>query len=360
MKTHRVSVVGAAFVLTFAYANVASAQRVAHETKGDDTQDTAETANKEAEGPEKGRFHEDEPRINLWIDGVFGFGDVPALNPSPPTTLGVQPTNTLENTHVASDSYIFGGSYKLTESFLVGARLPIVHAAFGPENLEDQRGTTTLGNLELFAAYEKKLTKQLAIIPELGVALPTAPGSELPSGADVAANPAANYDNNANDRFSALQAASAARGLEESALFESHRLGIVPKLELEYKAHGLTIAPYVKWESMISTDKAAEKGYLGEIVGGFLASYRVVKYLDVGVRAWISAAFDKEDHQSNELIVIEPQLRGHIGPIHPTAGLLLPIVPTTGPGNTNNPPTPYQPVFDTRFLALRLSLAATF
>jgi hypothetical protein len=360
MKTSRVGVVGAAFVLTFAYANVASAQRQSHETKGDDTQDTAETANKNEEGPETGRLHEDEPRINLFIDGVFGFGDVPALNPQPPTTLGVQPTNTLENTHVASDSYILGGSYKLTESFQLGARIPIVHAAFGPENLEDQRGSTTLGNLEIWAAYEKKLTKQLAIIPELGVALPTAPGDELPSGADVAANPAANYDNNSLDRFSALQAASAARGLEESALFESHRFGIVPKLELEYKAHKLTIAPYVKWENMFSTTKDAEKSYLGEIVGGFLVSYRVVKFLDVGVRAWISAAFDKEDHQSNELIVVEPQLRAHVGPIHPTVGLLLPIVPTSGPGNTNTPPTPYQPVFDTRFLALRLSLAATF
>ena len=270
MKTHRVSVVGAAFVLTFAYANVASAQKTAHETKGDDTADTAETANKEAEAPESGKEEgeENEPKVNLFIDGVFGFGDVPALNPNPPVTLGTAPSHTLENTLVASDSYIMGGSYRIGKNLTIGARIPIVHAAFGPENLETQRGATTIGNLEIWVAYEKKLTKQLAIIPELGIALPTAVGDELPTGDEVAGDPTKNFDNNANDRFSALQAASASRGLEESALFEAKRLGIIPKIELEYKMKKLTIAPYVKLENLISTQSDVEHRYLGEIVPG--------------------------------------------------------------------------------------------
>ncbi len=361
MKTHRVSVVGAAFVLTFAYANAASAQKTAHETKGDDQADTAETANKDAEGSEGGEEGEEkEPKVNLFIDGVFGFGDVPALNANPPVTLGTSPSHTLENTHVASDSYILGGSYLVAKNLTIGARIPIVHAAFGPENLETQRGATTIGNLEIWAAYEKKLSKQLAIIPELGIALPTAVGDELPTGDDVAANPTANYDNNAYDRFSALQAASASRGLEESALFEAARIGIIPKIELEYKMKKLTIAPYVKLENLISTQSDPEHRYLGEIVPGFLVSYKVIKFLDVGLRGWASIAFDKEDHDNNALIVVEPQLRAHFGPIHPVVGLLLPVFPATAPGNTYNPPTPYDPVFDPRFLALRLSLAATF
>jgi hypothetical protein len=363
MKTHRVSVVGAAFVLTFAYANVASAQKTAHETKGDDQADTAETANKEAEGPEAGEGEEGEekePKVNLFIDGVFGFGDVPALNANPPVTLGTAPTHTLENTHVASDSYILGGSYLIAKNLTIGARVPIVHAAFGPENLETQRGTTTLGNLEIWAAYEKKLTKKLAIIPELGIALPTAVGDELPTGDDVANDPAKNYDNNASDRFSALQAASASRGLEESALFEAHRIGIIPKIELEYKTKKLTIAPYVKLENLISTQSDVEHRYLGEIVPGFLVSYKLIKYLDVGLRGWASIAFDKEDHDNNMEIVVEPQLRGHFGPINPTVGLLLPVFPTKAPDSNYTPGQPYDPIFDPRFIALRIAIGVNF
>jgi hypothetical protein len=359
MKTHRVSVVGAAFILTFAYANVASAEEPKAEGSATVSAGGEAGAEGHAEGGEEDG-EEKEPKVNLFIDGVFGFGDVPALNSNPPVTLGTAPSHTLENTHVASDSYILGGSYLVAKNLTIGARIPIVHAAFGPENLETQRGATTIGNLEIWAAYEKKLSKQLAIIPELGIALPTAVGSELPTGDDVAANPTANYDNNANDRFSALQAASASRGLEESALFEAARIGIIPKIELEYKMKKLTIAPYVKLENLISTQSDPEHRYLGEIVPGFLVSYKVIKFLDVGLRGWASIAFDKEDHDNNALIVVEPQLRAHLGPIHPVVGLLLPVFPATAPGNTYNPPTPYDPVFDPRFLALRLSFAATF
>lgn len=364
MKAQRLHIVGSAFLICLAYANVASAQRQAHETKGDDQTVTvnASTTEESTEKPEgaEGEEEEAEPKLTLGIDGVFGFGDVPALNGTPPTTLGTTPSHTVENTHVASDSYILGLAYRITKNITIGARLPIVHAAFGPEGLETQRGTTTAGNLEIWAAYEKKLTKQLAIIPELGIALPTAVGDELPSGAEVAAEPTKNYDNNANDRFSALQAASASRGFEESALFESKRLGIIPKIEVEYKLRKLTLAPYVKLENLISTTSSAEKGYLGELVPGFLASYGVVKWLDVGLRGWASVAFDKENHDNNALMVVEPQLRGHFGPIHPVVGLLLPFFPTSGPGNTYNPPVPYEPVFDPRFLALRIALTGKF
>ncbi|MEO8878598.1 MAG: hypothetical protein ABI461_23615 [Polyangiaceae bacterium] len=368
MNTQRWSVVGSAFVLCLVYANVASADD-ADKTKDEPTTASASvdvngaSAEKTAEGEpnaEGEEAEEKEPKLNLTIDGVFGFGDVPALNPSPPTTLGTLSTHSLENTHVASDSYILGFGYRIAKDLTIGARIPIVHASFGPEGLQNQRGATTIGNLEIWAAYEKKLTKKLAIIPELGIALPTAAGDELPEGKDVSEDPTKSYDNNAADRFSALQAASASRGLEESALFESKRLGIIPKIELEYKTKKLTIAPYVKLENMIATSSSLEKGYLGEIVPGFLASYSVVKWLDVGLRGWASIAFDKENHDNNALIVVEPQLRAHIGPIHPVVGLLLPIFPTAAPGNTYNPPQPYEPVFDPRFLALRLALTGSF
>ena len=361
MKLERWSLVGAAFVLGISYAPRAHAEgagaSASASTSGEFSADGTHPGEESGEGEEG---EEKEPKLAVWIDAVFGFGDVPALNTTPPTTLGTLPTHNLENTHVASDSYILGASYKLGESLELGARIPIVHANLGPEGLQQSRGTTTIGNLEIFAAYEKELNKKLKIIPELGIALPTAVGDELPTGAEVANEPEKQFDTNALDRFSALQAASASRGLEESALFESKRLGIIPKIELEYKMNRLTIAPYVKMENLIATSSSLEKGYLGEIVPGFLAAYGVTKWLDVGLRGWASIAFDKEDHDNNALIVVEPQLRAHFGPIHPVVGLLLPIFPVTGPGNTYNPPEPYEPVFDPRFLALRVAVAGKF
>ncbi|MEO8874385.1 MAG: hypothetical protein ABI461_02260, partial [Polyangiaceae bacterium] len=183
MNTQRWSVVGSAFVLCLVYANVASAD--ADKTKDEPTTASASidvngaSAEKTGEGEpnaEGEEAEEKEPKLNLTIDAVFGFGDVPALNPSPPTTLGTLSTHSLENTHVASDSYILGFGYRIAKDLTIGARIPIVHASFGPEGLQNQRGATTIGNLEIWAAYEKKLTKKLAIIPELGIALPTAVG----------------------------------------------------------------------------------------------------------------------------------------------------------------------------------------
>ncbi len=362
MNLARWSLVGAAFVLGISYAPRAHAEGEGASASASGSSGAEFTADgthpgEDREGEEG---EEKEPKLAMWIDAVFGFGDVPALNTTPPTTLGTLPTHNLENTHVASDSYILGASYRLGESLELGARIPIVHANFSPEGLQQSRGTTTVGNLELFAAYEKKLSPKLAIIPELGIALPTAAGDELPTGDEVESNRAKQFDTNAHDRFSALQAASASRGLEESALFESKRLGIVPKIELEYKMKKLTIAPFIKMENLIATSSSLEKGYLGEIVPGFLASYGVTKWLDVALRGWASIAFDKEDHDNNALIVVEPELRAHFGPIHPVVGLLLPVFPVTGPGNTFNPPEPYDPVFDPRFLALRIAIAGKF
>ncbi|MGH7285674.1 MAG: hypothetical protein ACRELY_29500 [Polyangiaceae bacterium] len=360
MKIERWSLVGAAFVLAISYAPRAHAEGEGASASASSSGEFSADGTHPGEESEGEEGEEKEPKIAVWIDAVFGFGDVPALNTTPPTTLGTLPTHNLENTHVASDSYILGASYKIGESLEIGARIPIVHANFGPEGLQESRSTTTIGNLEIFAAYEKKINKKLAIIPELGIALPTAVGDELPTGDDVTNNPAQQYDTNALDRFSALQAASASRGLEESALFESKRLGIIPKIELEYKMNKLTIAPFIKMENLIATSSSLDKGYLGEIVPGFLASYGVTKWLDVALRGWASIAFDKEDHDNNALIVVEPELRAHFGPIHPVVGLLLPIFPVTGPGNTYNPPEPYDPVFDPRFLALRVALTGKF
>ncbi|HEX7663249.1 MAG TPA: hypothetical protein VF407_01995 [Polyangiaceae bacterium] len=368
MRAQRtISFAAAAFLLSFAYATTAAAQREAHETKGDQNNEapedknkaTADVSDESSEPAEKKEGDEVEPKYKLWVDAVFGWGDVPTVNNYPPTTLGTTPAHTKEETHTTSDSYLIGYSYRAGKLEL-GARLPIVHANFSPEGLENQRGATTVGNLELFAAYEAKINKRLSIIPELGIALPTAAGDELPTGEEVQADPNKAYDTNAYDRYSALQAASASRGLEESALFESKRLGIIPKIELEYKLKKLTIAPYIKLENMISTSSSNEKGYLGELVPGVQANYGLAKFLDVGLRAWASIAFDKEDHDNNALIVVEPQIRGHFGPIHPAIGLLLPVFPGSGPSGGYNPPTPYEPTFDTRFLAFRLAITAAF
>ncbi|MEO8798793.1 MAG: hypothetical protein ABI551_12975 [Polyangiaceae bacterium] len=365
MKAQRtISFGAAAFLLSFAYATTAAAQGDAQGdyTAGaaiDPTKATADVKDESSEPAEKVEGDEVEPKYKLWIDAVFGWGDTPTVNSYPPTTLGTTPAHTKEETHTTSDSYLLGYSYRAGKLEL-GARLPIVHANFSPEGLQNQRSSTTLGNLELFAAYEAKLNKRLSIIPELGIALPTAAGDELPTGAEIQSDPNKAYDVGAYDRYSALQAASASRGLEESALFESKRLGIIPKIGVEYKLKRLTIAPYIKLENMISTSSSNEKSYLGELVPGVQATYGLAKWLDVGLRAWASIAFEKENHDNNALIVVEPQIRGHFGPIHPAVGLLLPVFPGSGPSGGYNPPVPYEPTFDTRFLAFRLAVTAAF
>src|ERR1700690_3900210 len=106
MKIRRLTVVGAAFAVTSAYANIAAAQHEAHETKGDDNENEQvdkDVGDDEGDSPEKKEERaEKEPKLTLGIDAVFGFGDVPALNAIPPTTLTTVPSHTLENTHVAS------------------------------------------------------------------------------------------------------------------------------------------------------------------------------------------------------------------------------------------------------------------
>ena len=309
-----------------------------------------EAHGEEAEGEEEAKG------VELGIDAVFGFGDVPSLNQGPVTTLGEAPPNKLESTQVQSDSYIIGAGYWLNDHFRLGARFPLVHGTLKPAGIDNSRGATTIGNLEVGAEYELELSKTMRLVPGLGLALPTATGDELPEFEAVQENPTARFNSASHDRFSVLQAASASRGFEDSALFESKRFGIIPELALEVRAGKLELVPFVKMENLISTASNPAHSYLGEVVIGGRVSYAVMRWLDVGLRAWAVAAFEKEEKPGNVTAVVEPQVRAHLGTVTPVVGLLIPVVPTSVNDSTPNE----APIFDPRFIALRLGLGFRF
>jgi len=324
---------------------------------GAETRAKAEGEAGEERGKEgEGEGEEEAKGLELGVDAVFGFGDVPAVNQGPLTTLGEAPPNKLESTQVQSDSYVFGAGYWLTDHFRLGARIPLVHGTLKPAGIDNTRGVTAMGNIEVGAEYELELSKSLRLVPGLGIALPTATGDELPEFEEVRAEPNARLDTAAHDRFSALQAASASRGFEDSALFESKRLGIIPELALELHAGKIELVPFVKMENLVSTASNPAHKYLGEVVGGARFSYRVASWLDVGLRAWMVGAFEKEEKPGNVNAVVEPQLRAHLGAVMPVVGLLIPVVPATVSDSTPDA----APIFDPRFIALRVGAGARF
>jgi hypothetical protein len=295
--------------------------------------------------------------IELTADMVVGYGHVPTLNAALPTTLTTGTLASVDDTKITSDSYILGLGWWLRNSLRLGFRLPIAHAQYSPGESKLARGVTALGNLEFSVLYERQLSKSLALIPSLALTLPTAPGSELPAAAQVEANPSATYGNGTADRYSTLRAAAGSRGFEENPLFSSQRFGIVPRVDLSFRSGKIEIAPFVKMDNLFSSTKSATEGWLGNIVGGASVGVGLAKWLDFGIRAWASYALQKDGRDDNLLVDVEPQLRLHFGPIHPVIGLLIPVLPISKDSRTL---PSKDPVYDPRFVAFRLAVAAKF
>jgi hypothetical protein len=279
------------------------------------------------------------------------------LNAALPTSLFPGLRASVDDTRVTSDSYILGFGWWLSNALRLGFRLPIAHADFNPGPTKLSRGATALGNLELAVLYERELSKTFAVIPSLALALPTAPGNELPTAASVARDPLAGHDFGAADRYSTLRAAAGSRGFEENHLFSSERFGVVPRVDMSLRFGNIEVAPFVKMDNLFSSTKSATEGWLANIVGGASVGVGMMKWLDFGIRAWASYALQKDGRDDNVLVNVEPQLRFHAGPIHPVVGLLIPVVPISKDSRT----TPAgDPLYDPRFVALRLAVGAKF
>jgi hypothetical protein len=306
---------------------------------------------------DEGARHQRGADFELTADMVVGFGHVPTLNAALPTSLFPGLVASVDDTKVTSDSYVLGFGWWMSNALRLGFRLPIAHAELFPGPSKLARGVTALGNLELSALYERKVSKTIAVIPSLALTLPTAPGNELPTAARVETDPRAAFDYSSANSYSALRAAAGSRGFEENPLFASQRFGIVPRLDVSLRFGKVEIAPFVKMDNLISSTKSATEGWLANIVGGASIGVGLANWLDFGLRAWASYALQEDGRDDNVLVDVEPQLRFHVGPVHPVVGLLIPMVPIAKDSRTL---PSGDPVYDPRFVALRLAVGAKF
>jgi hypothetical protein len=296
---------------------------------------------KEGEAKEGEGKHEEVGKAGL--DLVLGWGKVPFAVLNAPT--GAQPVPTYSYADkVPSNvqSFILGGSVEVVEHVEVGARLPFTFAGFSPDGTAG-RSATSFGNLEVEGEYGSRVAQGLRLSGSLGLALPTAQGTEVPP--DLANAVATQVDQSGYDRWSLNRAAAAARGYEDNALFEPHRLGIIPKVGLLYRTHGLSIEPYVKLENLVSTSSSLTNSYVGELVGGLRVGYWVHKEFEVALRGWVNVGYAGADDDKKTTVAIEPQAVLRFGPVRPYLGV---IIPFTGPPS------------DGGFVGLRLGVAVAF
>ena len=279
-------------------------------------------------------------RFELAVDAVLGWGKVPFAVQNLPGT-GLQPLtySRADQTPTDVQSFLLAGSAEVAEHLEVGLRLPFTFATFSPEG-SAARSATSLGNLELEGAYTGRA---LNLVAALGVALPTSAGDEIPEGLalqPVSPNTAGSYD-----RWSLSRAAAFARGYEDNALFEPHRLGLVPKVALVYQFRGLTIEPYVKVENLVGTSTLLDASYVGEVVGALRVGYWVHRHVELAMRGWFNVGFAGTADDKVTAAALEPQIVTRFGPVRPYVGVIVPIA---GPPSDNG------------FVGVRLGLSASF
>ncbi|HEX3345998.1 MAG TPA: hypothetical protein VHS09_15550, partial [Polyangiaceae bacterium] len=209
-------------------------------------------------------------------------------------------------------------------------RLPFTFATFSPDG-SASRSATSLGNLELEGEYSLPVGRALKLVGALGVALPTAEGDEFPEG--LANQPLSSSTAGSYDRWSLSRAAAFARGYEDNALFEPHRLGLVPKVALVYRFRGLSIEPYVKIENLIGTSTLLDASYVGELVGALRVGYWVERHVELAMRGWFNVGFAGTADDKVTAVAIEPQVVARFGPVRPYAGVILPVA---GPPSDND------------------------
>jgi hypothetical protein len=294
-----------------------------------------EEASEEAEGEEGDhKDHKKHEEVGMvGVDLVLGWGKVPfvALN-GPLATTGSPQTasfSRVDQTPSNVQSFIFGGSLEVAPHIGVGLRVPVTTATFNPDGAPS-RQTAGVGNVELEGEYGGPIGKGLRLVGTLGLALPTAEGNEIP---DTLVNaPAGSFDQEAYDRYSMAKAASFARGYEDNALFEPNRFGIIPKVSLLWRMHGLSVEPYLKIENLVGTSTLLANSYIGELVGGLRVGYWIHKEFELAVRGWFNTGFAGGDDDKVTSAAVEPQIVLRFGPVRPYAGL---IVPFAGPPNDN-------------------------
>ncbi|HET6335331.1 MAG TPA: hypothetical protein VFG30_19030 [Polyangiales bacterium] len=272
---------------------------------------------------ERGEHEHEHRPLSLGLDFVLGFGAYPLLLPtrggagteSESEEEGV-PAGWMRNRDVGVhvESILIAGSYEVAEHVGVGLRVPLTLGSV-PTTDGSSHGTFAFGNLELEGETEIELSETAALVLSLGVALPTAQGSEEPELEDGELS--SDYD-----RFVLNRIAASARGFEDNALFEVDRLGIIPKVGFDLRENHVLFQPFVKLESLIATNSELERSFVAELVFGMFFGYEVSEHFDLGARLWGSAAFLDEVEQVG---VVEPQVRAHFAPVDVLLGGIIPF-----------------------------------
>jgi hypothetical protein len=254
--------------------------------------------------------HEEEEaaRLQLGLDFVLGLGQrmkedgeleaERAEAPKPPMV----------------ESFLLAASYEVAQHFAVGARFGL-SIGDGDASRELEKTTTAFSNVELEGEYETEVGEHTALALSLGVSLPTAQGliSEGDTGPEL---------ESAARRLAVQEAASAARGFEDGALFEPGYFGLIPKIALAHHAGALLLEASAKYESLVRVAGGDETSYVGELIPGGFAGYELAKLVTLGVRAWGNIAFQALKESA---FVIEPQARAALGPVRLVLGALVPL-----------------------------------
>lgn len=166
------------------------------------------------------------------VEIVVGFGEINEL---------------LNDASIPSEatvfSLLFGASYRAWDIWTMGLRLPYSTGTIKGEGHDDYN-TFALGNLELSVSPSFQISRRLRLPVGIAFTLPIASG-------DTFANPAEDAGSIAQALVN--DAADAARGLEETALFAYGRFGLVPSVGATYDRGSLHLAGQTKLEMMFRT-----------------------------------------------------------------------------------------------------------
>jgi len=114
----------------------------------------------------------------------------------------------------------------------------------------------------------------------------------------------------------------------------------------------------VRMENLVRVGGGEEQAYVLNLLGGVAGQVALARWVGVGLRAWASYGFAKEGREEQALANVEPQVLFHVGPLEPRVGVLLPVYPLGAVASRTTPSG--DPIYDPRFVAVRLAITARF